>query len=62
MFKLLVSLVTILVSSQQDYDAMPARLRTALDKQPEEVRVNDEHIAACWNNVRQMMQEGGGQA
>lgn len=39
MFKLLVSLVTILVSSQQDYDAMPARLRTALDKQPEEVRV-----------------------
>ena len=37
-------------------------MKICLTEQPEEVRVNDEHIAACWNNVRQMMQEGGGQA
>ena len=39
MFKLILALVTILISSQQDYDALPVRLRAALDKHPEEVQV-----------------------
>ena len=35
-----------------------------LEQPPEEVRVNDFHIAACWNNVKQMMEaekDGGRQ-
>ncbi len=32
-------------------------MKICLEQQPEEVWVNDCHIAACWNNVRQMMQE-----
>ena len=32
-------------------------MKICLEQQPEEVRVNDFHIAACWNNVRQMMEE-----
>ncbi|MBQ8162073.1 MAG: ABC transporter ATP-binding protein [Clostridia bacterium] len=32
-------------------------MKICLTQQPEEVQVNDSHIAACWNNVRQMMEE-----
>ena len=32
-------------------------MKICLEQPPEEVRVNDSHIAACWNNVRQMMEE-----
>ena len=32
-------------------------MKICLERPPEEVRVNDFHIAACWNNVRQMMEE-----
>ena len=32
-------------------------MKICLEQPPEEVRVNDFHIAACWNNVRQMMEE-----
>ena len=39
-------------------------MKICLEQPPEEVRVNDFHIAACWNNVRQMMAEekDGGEA
>ena len=33
-------------------------MKICLEQPPEEVRVNDFHIAACWNNVRQMMEAG----
>ena len=32
-------------------------MKICLEKPPEEVRVNDFHIAACWNNVKRMMEE-----
>ena len=32
-------------------------MKICLEQPPEEVRVNDFHIAACWNNVRQLMEE-----
>ena len=32
-------------------------MKICLREHPEEVRVNENHIAACWNNVRQMMEE-----
>jgi len=32
-------------------------MKICLDQPPEEVRVNDAHIAACWNNVKRMMEE-----
>lgn len=32
-------------------------MKICLEQPPEEVRVNEFHIAACWNNVRQMMEE-----
>ena len=32
-------------------------MKICLEQPPEEIRVNDAHIAACWNNVRQMMEE-----
>ena len=32
-------------------------MKICLEQPPEEVRVNNSHIAACWNNVRQMMEE-----
>ncbi len=32
-------------------------MKICLEQPPEEVRVNDFHIAACWNNVKQMMDE-----
>ncbi len=32
-------------------------MKICLEQPPEEVRVNDFHIAACWNNVKQMMEE-----
>ena len=32
-------------------------MKICLEQPPEEVRVNDYHIAACWNNVKQMMEE-----
>ena len=32
-------------------------MKICLEQPPEEVTVNDFHIAACWNNVRQMMEE-----
>ena len=35
-------------------------MKICLEQPPEEVRVNDFHIAACWNNVRQMMESGKG--
>ena len=37
-------------------------MKICLEQPPEEVRVNDFHIAACWNNVKQMMEaeEDGG--
>ena len=35
-------------------------MKICLEQPPEEVRVNDFHIAACWNNVRQMMEEAKG--
>jgi len=53
LISLLLSLVTLLVSSQQEYDALPERLQTALSKGPEEVRIvfspgtyrfRDDHI------------------
>ena len=33
-------------------------MKICLEQPPEEIRVNDSHIAACWNNVRQMMEAG----
>lgn len=39
MLRLLASLVTLLVSSQQDFDALSGNLRAALAGQPEEVKV-----------------------
>ena len=39
-------------------------MEICLEQPPEEVRVNDFHIAACWNNVKQMMEaekDGGRQ-
>ena len=35
-------------------------MKVCLDRQPEEVRVNEFHIAACWNNVKRMMEEAKG--
>ena len=35
-------------------------MKVCLTQQPEEVRVNDFHIAACWNNVKRMMEEAKG--
>ena len=35
-------------------------MKICLEQPPEEVRVNDSHIAACWNNVKQMMEEEKG--
>ena len=35
-------------------------MKICLEQPPEEVTVNDFHIAACWNNVRQMMEEAKG--
>ncbi|MCR4706422.1 MAG: ABC transporter ATP-binding protein [Clostridiales bacterium] len=32
-------------------------MKICLREHPEEVRVNENHIAACWNNVRQMMEQ-----
>jgi len=32
-------------------------MKICLEQPPEEVRVNDFHIAACWNNIKQMMEE-----
>ena len=32
-------------------------MKICLKQPPEEVRVNDFHIAACWNNVKRMMEE-----
>ena len=32
-------------------------MKICLEQPPEEVRVNDFHIAACWNNVKRMMEE-----
>ena len=32
-------------------------MKICLEQPPEEAVVNDSHIAACWNNVRQMMEE-----
>ena len=34
-------------------------MKICLREHPEEIRVNENHIAACWNNVRRMMQEEG---
>ena len=34
-------------------------MKICLTQPPEEIRVNDWHIAACWNNVKQMMEEAG---
>ena len=33
-------------------------MKICLEQPPEEIRVNDFHIAACWNNVRRMMEDG----
>ena len=35
-------------------------MKICLEQPPEEVRVNDSHIAACWNNVKRMMEEAKG--
>lgn len=32
-------------------------MKICLREHPEEIRVNENHIAACWNNVRYMMEE-----
>ena len=32
-------------------------MKICLEQPPEEVRVNDFHIAACWNNVKRMIEE-----
>ncbi len=32
-------------------------MKICLEQPPEEVQVNDFHIAACWNNVKRMMEE-----
>ena len=32
-------------------------MKICLEQPPEEVRVNDFHIAACWSNVKRMMEE-----
>ena len=33
-------------------------MKICLEQPPEEIRVHDFHIAACWNNVRRMMEDG----
>ena len=35
-------------------------MKVCLTQQPEEIRVNEFHIAACWNNVKRMMEEAKG--
>jgi len=35
-------------------------MKICLEQPPEEVRVNEFHIAACWNNVKRMMEEEKG--
>ena len=38
-------------------------MKICLTEHPEEVWVNENHIAACWNNIRQMYEESkGGEA
>ena len=32
-------------------------MKICLEEQPEEVWVNDSHIAACWGNVKRMLEE-----
>ena len=32
-------------------------MKICLTDQPEEVRVNDSHIASCWMNVKQVYDE-----
>ena len=32
-------------------------MKICLTEQPEEVRVNDSHIASCWMNVKQVYDE-----
>jgi oligopeptide transport system ATP-binding protein len=32
-------------------------MKICLEQPPEEIRVNDFHIAACWNNAKRMMEE-----
>ena len=36
-------------------------MKICLEEQPEEVWVNDCHIAACWNNFKRMLEEKGGE-
>ena len=33
-------------------------MKVCLSQQPEEIRVNENHIAACWGNVRKMIEDG----
>ena len=35
-------------------------MKICLTEQPEEVWVNDSHIAACWNNIKRMYEESKG--
>ena len=32
-------------------------MKICLEQQPEEIWVNDSHIAACWGNVKRMLEE-----
>ena len=37
-------------------------MKICLEQQPEELTINENHKAACWMNVRQMLEEEGGGA
>ena len=34
-------------------------MKICLQEHPEEIQINENHIVACWNNVKQMMEEAG---
>ncbi len=36
-----------------------AAMKICLNEVPEELAINDDHTAACWMNVRRMLEEGG---
>jgi len=39
-----------------------AAMKICLEQHPEEMSINENHKAACWMNVRRMLEEEGGSA
>ena len=36
-------------------------MKICLEEKPEEIRINENHLAACWMNIKAQMEEGGEQ-